>query len=334
MSVEVFYTAHEHPQLHATKPPGPSVRCILRYLAEGGANFVFHILPRTSDDALPPALEGRVLRLRKDLPHVQSAKEQAEAFQRHFEPLFAPQHLVQPELIALGDGFSSLVNASLATLERSAGRDTHSLSRHETYALLLADMTFNAPCTGFQMKPKWLAPSPSAPHGAKRCRTCALRASRVAHQRSTPTDAQAFCPLMLVSDDPRDRETAAKMVTSCPVLQRFLTYDASSLFSTLREGQTTFDPRGVLALTADASAVNELCKAMTLRDCTLFARHTSHGPVEARLADLDLKQPAKLPQWAKIEQTLTEQGWYTNEEDPQHWSRELMCQLSRGVKGV
>ena len=56
----------------------------------------------------------------------------------------------------------------------------------------------------------------------------------------------------------------------------------------------------------------------------------SGNHVEARLADLDLKQPEKLSQWKKVEQGLIDHGWYSNDEEKGVWKEEKVCLLSKG----
>lgn len=60
----------------------------------------------------------------------------------------------------------------------------------------------------------------------------------------------------------------------------------------------------------------EMCKAMTIRDCTLFVR-ISHNPNDrsrkrfsARLGDLDVKSPDKGQYWHDTEKALNDDRWY------------------------
>ena len=102
--------------------------------------------------------------------------------------------------------------------------------------------------------------------------------------------------------------------------------DAQAWLKTLRDNQQRFDRHGVLS--AQAADVPNLCKAMTIRDCTLFLR-LSGDHVEGRLADMDLKWPHKLGQWKQVETDLIDGGWYTNSEESAHWNKESICLLSR-----
>ena len=88
----------------------------------------------------------------------------------------------------------------------------------------------------------------------------------------------------------------------------------------LRGLQEELDPHGVLAL-ASEEGVEDMCKAMTLRDCTLFFRISlssqgvdgGEGRVEVKMADLDLKTPTaeKIQYWKDVERRLIDEGWYT-----------------------
>lgn len=328
MLIPVFYCAHSGPALlYIDEPRHPFARCSLEYLNEGGANFVFRIVPGNSREELPLQLRHRLLRLRKNLPHVQSAQEQLAAFDRHFTPLLPLENLIQQELIALGDGFVACLNEAIVRLERPARRAQDKLPLDERYGLLITDMTPEPGGALLQMKPKWLAQSPNAPSGAVRCRTCALRAKRSSSQIRTATDAQESCPLALVSPTSEDRKQVAQNITDDVLLQHCLVNEASLLLETLRVCQTRLDPGGVLGVQDQASLL-DLCKAMTLRDCTLFLKR-SENHVEIRFADLDLKQDNKLAVWKKTESSLIAEGWYTNSEDEAKWTKEIVCLLSR-----
>ncbi len=330
MFAPVYFTSQETPRLHASQPRSldeTHAAVVLQYLNEGGANFVFRILPSGEGDALPMHLQGRLLRLRKDLPHVQSTTEQLSAYREYFMPLFPEESLIRHTPLELHSELPAAINAALKEIDRPSHRLQDFLPDGEGHGVLVTDMT---PAPGdmlLQVKPKWLAQSPNAPANAKRCRTCALRAQRASKKVRTATDAQESCPLNLVSSDESDRRRAAQRVTDNVRLQDYLVGDAQPLLRTLRENQQKLDSRGVLD-TFQQSDVLDLCKAMTIRDCTLFLRLTG-DVVEARLADLDLKPPEKIDRWKKVEQGLIEQGWYANKEDSEHWREDIVCLLSR-----
>ncbi|KAK3681967.1 Inositol-pentakisphosphate 2-kinase [Vermiconidia calcicola] len=330
MSTSTFFINSASPRIHAAEPPAPltpSSRVLLEYLNEGGANVVFMILPETEGSELPAHLQGRLLRLRKDLPHVPTAREQLTAFDEHFKPLFPHHSLVQHSLVELDGALPALLNEALGKLNRPSHRLQDFLPAKDTHGLLMTDMT---PAIGdilLQVKPKWLTQSPNAPPNAKRCRTCALRAQRTAQRIRTATDAQGSCPLELVSSDAGDRKRAAQKVTIDQRLQDHLVDNVQPLLQTLRENQLRLDSKGVLKTTSSLEILN-LCKAMTVRDCTLFLKR-SGNTIEAKLADLDFKQPEKLDRWKKVEHELINLGWYDNTEPQQIWKQETVCLLSR-----
>lgn len=132
------------------------------------------------------------------------------------------------------------------------------------------------------------------------------------------------------------RRKAFGALTEDRELSRWLASDpeAQGLLGRLRELQVEFDKVGVLNVSGEGEEVQEVCKAMTLRDCTLYVRKTSVGDggggsvIEARLGDLDLKLPTRLEHWRSIERGLIEGGWYLNEEDEAVHTVERICVLS------
>ncbi|RMZ25068.1 hypothetical protein D0859_10885 [Hortaea werneckii] len=301
----------------------PAAPCVLSYLNEGGANFVFRIHPQACQD---PSMQlyGPVplLRIRKDLSHVQTAEEQLRSFNQHFKPLFPAQNLVEHEAVQLDDQVIPRLNQA----KRSFSRTGDLMPNNERYGLLITNMSPLPMETLVQFKPKWLAQSPNAPAGSKRCRTCALRAQRQAKNRGTATDAQENCPLAMISESAHDRRRAAEATTTDKKLQDYLVDDAQPLLRALKENQQRFDSFGVLGNVND-DVLSDICKAMSLRDCTLFLKH-GHRGVEARLSDLDLKPPEKLDKWRAIEEVLINEGWYQNREAEEVWKEEKVCLLS------
>lgn len=326
MSVTAYYTKGETPQL-STSRTDDATACRLEYLNEGGANFIFSILQAGTE--VPKPLKGKLLRLRKDLPHVQTTTEQVESFNANFRPLFPPDCLVQPELARLNDGMAQALNRALDTLNRPSRRDQDFLPQDEQYGLLVTDMRPAAGKAMLEIKPKWLLQSPNAPSNAKRCRTCALRALRATLGKRTATDEQSSCPLDLVSERKEDRQRAARKATRETQLADFFADGAQLLFATLRDQQKFLDPRGVLGVSGEEE-VFDLCRAMTLRDCTLFVRAGEDG-IEARLGDLDFKQPEKLGRWKEVERQLIDEGWYINGEAKSLRCEETICRLSRNT---
>ena len=332
MSATAYFADQDGPRLYASEPTTPSFKVVLEYLNEGGANFVFRILPSASTKSLPPYLDGKLLRLRKDLPLVQSAKDELASFDEHFAPLFSQGDVISFELIQL-EGITPVLNAALQNFQRPHHRKHDFLTSDEPYGLLVTDMTPGPGDILLQVKPKWLSQSQNAPPGSKRCRTCALRAHRGSQKVRTATDKQESCPLELVSSNTLEREHSAAAITSDEKLQDCLIHKAQPVLQTLKRAQAELDREGVLNLSGstDSTAgesVLDLCKAMTLRDCTLFLRRRGDH-VEARLADLDVKQPEKLERWRQVESELIGGGWYSNEEGEEVRKEERVCLLSR-----
>ncbi|CAK3882056.1 inositol-pentakisphosphate 2-kinase [Lecanosticta acicola] len=331
MSIPVWFVEREIPMLYSFQPTpakglSPASRCALEYLNEGGANLVYRILPKPHGE-LPTILKSRLLRLRKDLPHIPTAEEQLKALDEDFRPLFARDNLVEHELIALDQNLPLLLNDALQKTVRPGHRSGDFLPVEQMSALLVTDMT---PDTGevlLQIKPKWLAQSPTAPPNARRCRTCALRAHRASQRIRTATDAQETCPLDLINPNLEQRREAIHALTTDRRLREYLLDQCQTLLQQLRSCQIAFDKCGVLK-TSDAGSISSLCKAMTLRDCTLFLKRSGNA-IEARLGDLDLKQPEKLAKWEKVESTLLDEGWYLNSEADESWTREEICALAR-----
>ncbi|KAM0722522.1 hypothetical protein Q7P37_001963 [Cladosporium fusiforme] len=324
MSVTAYCTQGEVPRLSARRTEN-AIACELEYLNEGGANFIFSIVQGATQ--LPKSLQGKVLRLRKDLSHVQTTTEQLRSFNENFKPIFPPECLVQQDLVYLEEDLFDALNNALDRLNRPSRRSQDCLPQDERYGLLVTDMMPAAGKAMLEMKPKWLVQSPNAPSNAKRCRTCALRAQRAAQGKRTATDEQGSCPFDLASERPQDRRRAAEKATREAELADFLADQAQPLFAILRDQQRFLDPRGVLSVTG-ADGIYNLCRAMTLRDCTLFVRGTTDR-IEARLGDLDFKQPEKLGRWKGVERTLIDEGWYVNAEARDIWREETICQLSR-----
>lgn len=348
----------------------------LQFLAEGAANIVYrlHIPPSSpsiaaevtpeidthSDatdpspseiDPLPydPIFNGKLLRLRKQLPSTVSNEESFQRFQDVIRPLFPAENLVEQFLVRLPTDKVADCNKQLR-LDEGAGR-RHSkrrgvyLALEEHYGTLITDMTPDKAAGErlVEFKPKWLAQSPSAPPGSRRCRTCALRARNNAQKRHPDEHVSAsFCPLDLASRDTSRVEKAVTVICHSSQYSQIDTEDIRNriveflyknpILQRLKQLQQELDPIGVLE--GDVKSQGFLT-AMTLRDCTVFlkvadvsnrdARVTCEAdvlrqisedkrqPVEARLGDLDLKSAAgnKAEYWKGLEKSLIEDGWYT-----------------------
>lgn len=305
----------------------PAFPCYLDYLNEGGANFVYRITPTTANALRPPKLERKLLRLGKELPHVASAEYQLQAFNTNFRDIFEEENLLHYDLIHLEQGVPIALNDGLQEVSRPRQRLGTGLPEEAMSGLLITDMTPNTGEILVQLKPKWLAQSPNAPSGARRCRTCALRAQRASERVRTATDAQGACPLDLMNEDLEKRKEAVYAITTDRRIREYLLSPAQVLLQRLRDSQATLDSKGILKTTG-AENIHGLCKAMTLRDCTLFIKR-SGKEIDARLGDLDLKQPEKLSRWRRVELTLINDGWYTNTEQEDVWMQERVCALAR-----
>lgn len=178
-----------------------------------------------------------------------------------------------------------------------------------------------------EIKPKWLFQSPSAPHAALRCRTCAVRLHR--RLRDPTYDAADLpCPLIMASDDWEDRSSFVSALLPpeeqdawyVPALARwFKATPAQSgpkrLIAQLRGVQQLLDTKGPLL--AD-STDEDFRLAMTLRDCSIFLRVLKRGgrrgpKVVAKIADLDKKNSgAKSAYWRRTEAEMVRGGAYTS----------------------
>lgn len=286
----------------------------MKYLAEGAANVVYRvILPPPSptlsssldfenDDERPttpppseipplrldPRLEGQLIRLRKTLPAAVPVIDSQTHFDSVIRPLFPGENLVERTLFRPSPDLMRECNRRLQQMETdgSRARTRHGvyLVENEIYGTLITDMTCGKDdeSTSVEFKPKWLVQSPSAPTGAKRCRTCALNAMRFSqrgHVGEPEHMKSAFCPLSLVSGDKNRVAGAADVILGLsgttggddePMRQRLIEFLLETpLLPRLKVLQMDLDPIGVL--TADVSAHGFLT-AMTIRDCTLFLK--------------------------------------------------------------
>lgn len=345
----------------------------LHYHAEGGANILYRIHAAPSQDL---DLSTKLLRLRKDKSFTTPTAAQHEFFTSSIAPLFRASNLVDVQPVRVSRGLLDALNAQLdLDLGLAAGDETgprRPAKRHgdrlataDDFGLLVTDMGIGSSFNGggggsgvlVELKPKWLAQSPNAPRGAKRCRSCALRARRRATQpEGRFAGSREFCPLGLVSGDEGVRRATAGRVVALQLqlwemgvgedegegegegvgeaLSTYLSTHAYGVLETLRQHQTRLDPDGILALRDGDKPSEDFLTAMTLRDCTLFVRcvpgYGSGGLVmEARLADLDRKhaEPGKVKHWRETERGLVEGGWYTNTEEGR--VEETVCELTR-----
>ncbi|KAG7124960.1 hypothetical protein HYQ45_013468 [Verticillium longisporum] len=179
-----------------------------------------------------------------------------------------------------------------------------------------------------EIKPKWLAQSPTAPRGATTCRNCAVAASR---WHAAPADAKPKksdpdrygCPLRLVAPAPASaegkeenrengekekRENGAKELKEGEAAEpwhghaerifrgedarvaRFLFAEIRrhEALRFLRDLQARFARRDTFLATTPAAPDEDLLVAMTLRDCSLFFRYEDGEDGALRLLDFTL----------------------------------------------
>ncbi|RDW81229.1 inositol-pentakisphosphate 2-kinase [Aspergillus mulundensis] len=277
----------------------------LAYLAEGGANIIYRIVPPAAHQTLPAEYRGKLLRLRKDTPAGVSYQEIARNFDKTIRPLFKPEELVDQELVYLPKGLTQQCNEQLRAAELTEKRPKQRrgvyLSITEPFGLLVTDMTsFGNPGTDLaELKPKWLLQSPSAPMGVRRCRTCALRDMKNQDARRVgAADTRSFCPLDLVSEKFEHVLRAAKFVKGYKDHARLarVLYRNPTLLK-LQAHQRNMKDVGIYGpspLSKDKSL------AMTLRDCTMFIKVAiPHGASELAHVTfvLQWRQPAMAPRF-------------------------------------
>ena len=284
----------------------------LEYLAEGAANVVYRIRPPDidldpstaadlqienydydSDTPLPteipplqldPRLKSKLVRLRKNLPHALPVEDSQRHFKTIIQPLFSKENLIESELFKLSPSLLEDCNSTLRKMEKSgmrpAKRSGVYLTENPRYGCLITDMTWLVDDTivSLEFKPKWLAQSPTAPPGSKRCRSCALKAMKKAGSTSQPEMLNAgSCPLNLMSSDKAKIKLFVDYVMesnlkrpSQDVQRRLIDFlYQNPLLKRVKRLQLDLDPHGVFR--ADLMS-SDFLAAMTLRDCSLFLR--------------------------------------------------------------
>jgi len=291
----------------------------ITFFAEGAANIVYRLSPTITTPStppiqsehetyssstpppseielvpqaptLPPPFKHKLLRLRKKLSTTTSLLEAQTAFKEVIRPLFKPEQLVEQDSVTLPEGLLRRLNAELRAMEetgtRKEGRRGVFLDEEEEYGLLVTDMSpqgyeGDGECVCVEFKPKWLATSPSAPEGAKRCRTCALRAMREANGKVTKG---AFCPYDLVgsrADISRATDSIMKAKWGKRPGESLKGVEAltSDRIGDVIWGENLLGPLCNLQIGLDREGIfggkveeREFLTAMTLRDCTLYIR--------------------------------------------------------------
>ncbi|EKG15189.1 Inositol-pentakisphosphate 2-kinase [Macrophomina phaseolina MS6] len=148
-----------------------------------------------------------LLRLKKQMPFYQDDETTYSFYINTVADWIPPRHLVQQDLIELGQDIIQECNKELRLQEKAGKRD---VNRHGKYlhttskALILRDMESHDPDKSLtlEFKPKWLWQSPHAPEGATRCRTCALRAKRNSEGMAESKTHGVQCPLSIATGEP------------------------------------------------------------------------------------------------------------------------------------
>lgn len=162
-----------------------------------------------------------LLRLKKQMPFYQDDETTYNFYLNTVADWIPPRHLVQQDLIQLGDDFIQECNKELRLQEKSGRRDR---SRYGKYlhatkkALVLRDMESDNPdkSVTLEFKPKWLWQSPHAPKGATRCRTCALRVKRKSEGRKESKTHGILCPLAIATGNSELVREAIEMLVENP----------------------------------------------------------------------------------------------------------------------
>ncbi|PVI01504.1 hypothetical protein DM02DRAFT_524745 [Periconia macrospinosa] len=363
----------------------PDCAVTFAFLAEGAANAVFQLRPYSekaglnvlfrdqNDTPIPHSrLLNKVLRVSKGIPKTLPYNEIISGYENVIHPLFRTrlpsprpqQNGVQPPSLEdnldmtsfedyLMDDEGVLLNQEIVKHlhaemhgEQCASGPCATVPDMELYGILLPDMSsIPDQALTIEIKPKWLAQSPTAPRDAFMCRTCALQRLRI--KQGKKRKDHYICPLQLVAGNTAAIEkyirhrlrdgipSATSPVDMEPIIQRLTSYLATgpghTLLSFLRTLQIKHDDVGVTMrpatpprLTTNVSTSNmadydhRLRLAMTLRDCSFFIRISYADPsdmsIEAKLCDLDFKSADKIEGWWEKEKRLINGGWYTSVE--------------------
>ncbi|KAI0816248.1 inositol-pentakisphosphate 2-kinase-domain-containing protein [Xylaria sp. FL0064] len=283
------------------------------YVAEGRANVVFSVW-ETKDPAAPKGLfEGTLLRVPKATLGVTPCDyETLQDFREgQLEERVGRQHLVPQVLIQISPKVASILHGKRNKTDESEIR--------AGYAMLIQDMSASPGYSVLEFKPKWLAQSPIAPSGAKRCRTCAREAFRNSQKQAKGRAVSVpICPLGLVHENPGVvMDTIRRLAPKWTERDRKRlsdAFDKSGILKKLRELQTKGDPDHALL---ENPSDPDFGLAMTLRDCSCYVRMPAdvERDVEIKLADVDKKNwEEKQTYWQESHWNLVENGWYTCKE--------------------
>jgi inositol-pentakisphosphate 2-kinase len=315
-------------------------------------------------------LTNKVLRVNKGLSKTLRCEEVISGFYSHVWPLFIAgatvvvlrpskntyttlsitlpdrsftEHLMEHRGVKLySNVMVNLTSKSDAIgVEEGQNQEQRDLTT-QRWGILLPDMS---PIAGssvtLEIKPKWLAQSPTAPLDAVRCRTCALQVEK-------PKDPEKYiCPLRLLDGswglihpwvvariteqvvEHTEAANAPNLEQISQIASHVTAYltkgNGKALLQHLSSLQMNLDPQGVLCrsrvLSKDMEAIYDynLRLAMTLRDCSLYIRvgYSSFGAdsvtTDCKLGDLDFKSADKMHDWADKEFALLKAAAYTRE---------------------
>ncbi|KAI1268674.1 inositol-pentakisphosphate 2-kinase [Xylariaceae sp. FL1019] len=299
------------------------------YVAEGRANAVFSIWTVNSGGERKRQLEGTLLRVPKETPHITPCdyKTLHDFHENVVEKAVDSQFLVSQKLSRITEHVAAIMNAKRMK-DGKRDKDDGSVIK-SGYAMFMEDMRESTGYSVLEFKPKWLAQSPIAPRDAKRCRTCAREAYRNSLKRAEGKKTSIpICPLGLLSSDEKIvAQTIERLAPEWPEVDRDRLAQAfkdTQIFEELRKLQDEGDPGTTLL---DNPSDPQFGLAMTLRDCTCFVRmpDDTAKTIEIKLADVDKKNwEEKQSYWRESHENLVKDGWYTNDMDG-----ETDCQLNR-----
>ncbi|EXJ54533.1 hypothetical protein A1O7_09873 [Cladophialophora yegresii CBS 114405] len=326
----------------------------LYYLAEGAANIIYTVSV-VSPESLKHHSRCCIMRLRKDLSFTKPAQEVMSDFKSAVLPLFGDEYrtlLMEQALYRLSEEMAQKANQELremdqvdeAAVSAEGKKVRHAHRRHiylpsyqvEQYGILMQNLQGPGIDWLVEFKPKWLVQSPSAPSGARNCRTCALNALRRKDGKHKGRGDSGFCPFdLLVGPEQGDVLTRA-LKNIWPLhkgIDKFVAEFTTKVQPALRHLQKLEQEHGSVGLNDFLSPDGkDFGVAMALRDCSVFLalrRSITEGVdvVDVKFADLDLKttEGGKVQKWAAMEQELLDGGWYYNSEG-------LDCSLSRAKR--
>lgn len=325
-------------------------RVELTYLAEGAAHVVYRIFLSETAVILHPHLVGKLFRIRKSVPSAVPCAQTVSNYQKIIAPLFPGDNLVDLKLhrVPSHHALIAKLNAALEQKELNGTRPAQrrgvylTPASEEAHVILVTDMSPRGPDERLiEFKPKWLVQSPSAPSGARRCRTCALREMRSEDERQTGQIHAGrghadFCPFDLLSSND---EVLADIIRNLSLTNEFVkTYvsiykeQIKPLLVRLGTLQAQYNKVGLDDFRNGHD--RELSVSMALRDCSVLVK-SKRGEVgfqEVRLADLDLKTSGggKLERWTMTERRLIEEGWYMGAENADSRGQRL-CRALQGL---